>query len=35
LKDGFYYHTFQSVSTISKKLVGIHKPYTYIIGNFN
>lgn len=35
LKDGFYYHTFQSVSTISKKFVGIHKPYTYIIGNFN
>jgi hypothetical protein len=35
LKDGFYSHTFQSVSTISKKLVGIHKPYTYIIGNFN
>ena len=35
LKDGDYSHTFQSVSTISKKLVGIHNPYTYIIGNFN
>ena len=35
LKDGFYSHTFQSVSTISKQLVGIHKPYTYIVGNFN
>ncbi len=35
LKDGDYHHAFRSVSTIGKRLAGIHKPYTYIVGNFN
>ena len=35
LKDGFYFHSFRAVSAIGKKMAGIHKPYAYIVGNFN
>jgi hypothetical protein len=35
IKDGSYSHHFQSVSDFGKLLGNIHKPYTYIVGNFN
>lgn len=35
IKDGSFIHKFHTLPNVIKKVVNIHKPFVYIVGNFN